>query len=81
MGFKLYNGCPNGELQEYWDAIDSAKKYIRSKGYCIAYFPLESVYYMCHADTYKEVGNPFRSPMEAQDWLKQYLGENHASNN
>ena len=43
---KLYNGCPNDELQAIWDSRDRARAELRkvdSNAWC-TYFPLEGMY-------------------------------------
>ena len=52
--FKLYNGCPNKELADYWRFNDEMRNNVdgmvkslfglSSKG-CIVYFPLEEKYH------------------------------------
>jgi hypothetical protein len=78
MGFKLYNGCPNDELQAHWDSQDRAKAFIRDNGLLITYFPVEQKYAMCEQGTYKGVGDWFHSPEQAAEWVKEHRSE-HAS--
>ena len=73
--FKLYNGCPNSELQAHLDRIDKADKFIRHNGYLITYFPMEGVYYLCEKETYKSIGNAFQSQGEAAAWLETIINK------
>ena len=73
--FKLYNGCPNDELQAHWDSEDNAEKEIRKLGHKITYFPLEGGYYLCNGETYKPVGDLFKSKQSAYYWLKQEVSK------
>ena len=44
--YKLYNGCPNDELQAVWDSRDKARadlKAVDARAW-ITYFPLEGGY-------------------------------------
>jgi len=44
--YKLYNGCPNRELQDLWDARDKAVadlKAVDPHAWC-TYFPMEGMY-------------------------------------
>lgn len=76
MGFKLYNGCPNDELQAHWDSQDRAKEFIRSNGLLITWFPVECKYALCEKDTYKNVGDWFGTPEQAARWVKEeYLAD------
>lgn len=68
--FKLYNDCPNDELQAYWDSENKATQNIKKMGYLITYFPLESGYYLCFTNTYKSTGPLFQSRISALNWLK-----------
>jgi hypothetical protein len=68
--FKLYNGCPNSELQAHWDSEDEAEKIIKDLGYLVTFFPVESGYHLCKAETYITVGDIFSSKQQAVFWLK-----------
>ena len=65
MVFKLYNGCPNSELQAVWDSRDAARKRLAEEvpGAFVTYFPLEGKYAACTKD-YKPLGE-FHSSVEA----------------
>lgn len=67
--FKLYNGCPNAELQAHLDDCASANKFIRDNGYLITWFPVECRYYLCEQHTYKAKGGAFYTEKEAATWL------------
>lgn len=68
--FKLYNGCPNRELQDHLDSIDSAKAYIKSQGLLICYYPLEGKWHMAVKDTYKLIADFFNTPIQAAEWVR-----------
>ena len=74
--FKLYNGCPNDELQAHWDAEDKAESFIREAGYRITYFIMEGGYHLCDAESYKPIGDLFSSKQAAASWLKDYKEQN-----
>lgn len=41
---RLYNGCPDDELQAVWDAQDNCKAKLKSIGCKAIYFPVEGKY-------------------------------------
>lgn len=71
--FKLYNGCPNDELQAHWDACDAATKFIKDNGHLVTWFPMEGCFFMCEAGTYNQVGDAFPTQMAAATYLKRIL--------
>ena len=73
MVFKLYNGCPNDELQAHWDSEDDAHKTIKELGYLITYFPMEGGYFLAEQETYKSIGDLFSSKVSACNWLQTNL--------
>lgn len=54
---KLYNGCPNDELQAIWDANAATRAEAKKLGIHLTYFPLEEKYMAC---TSLESGTPYR---------------------
>lgn len=56
--FKLYNGCPNRELQDHLDAQAATRKEAASLGIYLCWFPVEERY---AASTSLDSGLPYRS--------------------
>lgn len=59
---RLYNGCPDSELQAKWDREDAARKRL-PPGYRCTYFPVEGKYLVCDPN-YHSVGD-FAPTIEA----------------
>lgn len=52
---RLYNGCPDSELQAIWDAEDRCREQLKSIGCKAVYFPAEGKYIVF--DGYDSDGN------------------------
>lgn len=70
---RLYNGCPDKELQAIWDANRAAREEARSLGMSITYFPMEEKYMAFSLEDYSERSQFKNSPRAALEEAKTRL--------